>query len=81
MKTGNYFFLFQNENQKLLFYKYNIGGVYMNKKEKMIKKINNSVFQMINDGYTYREISKKTGYSISKISRLRKQQLLLTIGE
>ncbi|MFA7677604.1 MAG: Trp family transcriptional regulator [Candidatus Omnitrophota bacterium] len=53
----------------------------MNKKEKMIKKINNSVFQMINDGYTYREISKKTGYSISKISRLRKQQLLLTIGE
>jgi uncharacterized protein YerC len=44
----------------------------MTLKDKMINEINNLAMQMINEGCSYREVSKKTGYSISKLSRIRK---------
>lgn len=53
----------------------------MNVKDKMTKKINDLVISMIDKGRPYREIAKKTGYSISKVSRIKKQHLLHMIGE
>jgi uncharacterized protein YerC len=52
----------------------------MNIQDKMTRKINSVVLKMLDDGYSYREIAKKTGYSISKISRFRKKYLLWAAG-
>lgn len=53
----------------------------MNEKDKMTKKISNKVISMIGKGCPYREIAKKTGYSISTISRMYRKHLQCLVNK
>ena len=47
----------------------------MTLKEEMMNKINEIVLQMLDERYSHRKIAQKTGYTLDRISQLRKQQL------